>query len=351
LFARAVAAVVVVSGITVLSPAHAVSADTVIPRKILIAGDSITVGIPGDYTWRYRLYREFQRQRIPVDFVGPLKYPVGNQNKYLVRSGWDMDHYAITGTPLYAHVEQVREMVGTYDPDVLIAAYGTNDLVQGRTVDQIMQDWDTYVRNARAAKPGIKIILLELNSTTLPEREALNQRLNQFAEKDKTLAGPGRVPIVVADVDFAGWNAAKHTYDGKHPSPTGEMAIAQRVGYALKSLGEMATPYIPWTTNQPWPPPLRATMAVKSKTRQVAFQWATTKANVGAKLIRVKLVPLTGTGRERTSAFTRKPDLTTTKMAPGAYQVQLQARRGYMSSPWTAIGRVRIKASPVRRHR
>ena len=83
---------------------------------------------------------------------------------------------------------------------------------------------------------------------------------------------------------------------------------------------------------------------------QVAFQWAATKANVGAKLIRVKLVPLTGTGRERTSAFTRKPDLTTTKMAPGAYQVQLQARRGYMNSPWTAIGRVRIKAGPVRRH-
>src|SRR5699024_10288110 len=58
------------------------------PVRIMLGGDSITHQFSGDYTWRWRLWREFRRQGVPVDFVGVRSYPApdynGNVNPPLV---------------------------------------------------------------------------------------------------------------------------------------------------------------------------------------------------------------------------------------------------------------------------
>ena len=40
--------------------------------RIMVVGDSITQGVEGDWTWRYRLWEWFKSQNIAVDFVGPF---------------------------------------------------------------------------------------------------------------------------------------------------------------------------------------------------------------------------------------------------------------------------------------
>jgi hypothetical protein len=40
--------------------------------RIMVVGDSISQGVEGDWTWRYRLWEWFKSQDIAIDYVGPF---------------------------------------------------------------------------------------------------------------------------------------------------------------------------------------------------------------------------------------------------------------------------------------
>src|SRR3569623_1685870 len=82
--------------------------------RIMMAGDSITQGRNGDYTWRYRFDAELQRQGVTdVDLVGPKKDPTsyGSAYAHYLAGGWDTDHDATSGTFLAYQVSRLGDEV------------------------------------------------------------------------------------------------------------------------------------------------------------------------------------------------------------------------------------------------
>lgn len=321
-------ATVLVGVVGVPSPvAHADGGAPAVTR-IMLAGDSITQGFDGDFTWRYRLYQELTRLQVPFDFVGPHNAPYGGSNTYLA-SGWDTDHDAKGGTTLAAQLQNITGDMQTYLPDVLVALYGTNDLRNGATPEQLIARWRAYVVLARAVRPQVTLVLGEVTSLHAPGRAEANAMLDDLATELSTTDSP----VVVADLDSPAFDAARDTYDGTHPTPTGETLIAQRVAEALHlesvvpDAPDVARSYVPWT------PPVRA--VVHRVGARLTIDWARAKHRYRARHMRVRVVSVR-TGRT-VAAMTwsrHRTRLVTRALPRGSYRVVLQASRRTMTSVW-----------------
>src|SRR6202000_499973 len=127
------------------------------PPRIMIAGDSLTAGTSGEYTWRYRLWEALTRAGGSVDFVGQftdLIDPVTlayHQYSY-ADCAFDEDHESRPGARLldYAAPAPINDGVPPYypgpaswveaatsasEPDVLLLYVGINDLLRIGGVD------------------------------------------------------------------------------------------------------------------------------------------------------------------------------------------------------------------------
>lgn len=311
-----------------------------VPIKIMFAGDSITQGFDGDYTWRYRVVQEFTRQAVPVDFVGPRKFTYGGSNHYLVPStgptAWDSDHDALGGTQLHLQLPRIENDVHTYMPDVLVTTLGTTDMIHGGTVASVIKDWKTYIASARAANPHLTIVLGELTSIRVPARHALNAAVRQMAAD---LDQPGVSPVRVYDMEHANWNPKTDTYDGTHPTPTGETIIAQRVAWALNGLGILGPPDI-WHGPLRWPPTFTPVIHVDKQGRLVV-NWRTTKRRNEAQFMRLRITNLRSGRSSAPSPWTRDLRLVRS-LAPGRYTVSIRGLRGTMASVWGPAITVRV---------
>lgn len=303
----------------------AAHADTQV--RIMLAGDSITQGFDGDFTWRYRLAQEFGRQQVPVDFVGPRHYTYGGSDAYLA-TGWDSDHDAKGGTLLGSQLRYITADMTAYRPDVLVALYGTNDLLSGASPDQLMDRWREYVEKARAVRPDVTLVLGEVYSGLIRTRAVANAELDALAAELTTEESP----VFVADLDSPEMVVARDTYDRTHPTPTGETLIAQRVAEDLHASGvlpavpQIARAYVPWT------PPVRA--AVHRAGHTLSIGWRRTKHRYRAREIRVRWTNVR-THRTTTTRWMRwDRHLRTRPLTRGTYEVQLQASRRTMKSVW-----------------
>ena len=307
-------------------PQGGAHADPVV--RIMLAGDSITQGFDGDYTWRYRLYQELTRLQVPFDFVGPRDEPYGGSNIYLA-TGWDTDHDAKGGTTLGAQLGNITADMQAYQPDVLVALYGTNDLRIGVTPEQLMSRWRSYVAQARAVRPDLTLVLGEVYSVHAPGRDQSNALLHDLASE----LSSDESPVVVADLDSAAFEVARDTYDGTHPTPTGETLIAQRVAEALEtraivpSVPDVAREYVPWT------PPVRA--AVGRVGARLTADWARAKHRYRARHMRARVVNVRSGRAVLTTPWLRhRTHLVTRPLPRGTYRVVLQASRRTMTSVW-----------------
>jgi len=298
------------------------------PVRIMLAGDSITQGFDGDFTWRFRLFEEFVRQAVPVDFVGPRQYPYGGHDLYL-ESGWDSDHDALGGSTLAGNVGSIGADVATYQPDVLVAEYGTNDLVgAGATAEELLASWRAYVANARAARPGLTIVLGEVATPKAKARDAANAGLHALAAELTTAESP----VVVADLDSPDWDASRDTRDLVHPNPTGETVIAQKMAEALAGLGVL--PGVPAVarTGVAWTPPLDP--VVHRHGRRLVIDWARARKLYRVHAVTVRVTSLR-TGRSSTRSFARRPThLVTAPLRAGRYRVVIRGSRGTTTSRW-----------------
>jgi lysophospholipase L1-like esterase len=295
--------------------------------RIMLAGDSITQGFDGDFTWRYRLFEEFNRQAVPVDFVGPRRYPYGGRDVYLA-TGWDSDHDALGGSTLAGNVGSIGGDVATYLPDVLVAEYGTNDLLHGATAAEVIALWRSYIANARASRPDVKIVVGEVATPKASARADANAGLHALATELST----EQSPIVVADLDSPSWVPSRFTRDLVHPNPTGETVIGQRMAEALEALGilpgapQVARAFVPWT------PPLQA--AVHRHGRRLSIEWGSTRKEYRLHEVRVRVTSLR-TGRSVRRTFGWHPThMTTSRLRPGRYRVVLRGIRGTTTSQW-----------------
>jgi hypothetical protein len=307
------------------------------PVRIMLSGDSITQGFDGDYTWRYRLWQEFQRQKVAVDFVGPNRYPYGGYNHYLV-SGWDSDHDGVGGRRLHDQVtvpagqaeNKVTQVVRKYHPDVLVATYGTTDLIHGGTVDSVTGDLRTYIESARAEAPNMTILLGQVMSLRVPIRAKFNAAVKKMV-KDVTTP---ESPVYVVDFENGGWDPAKHTFDRTHPTPVGETVIAQRVAWALRGIGVLHDPPTIRRSSVPWAPVLVTKLSLSRRGRLVV-NWNFAKKQNRVQYMRLRITDHRS-GRVRPFRWTRDARSVTT-LAPGRYTVAVRGMRGTMTSTWTQV--------------
>jgi lysophospholipase L1-like esterase len=312
----------------VLGPAGTTAhAETTGVVRIMLAGDSITQGFDGDYTWRYRLYQELTRLQVPFDFVGPHTEPYGGSNTYLA-TGWDTDHDAKGGTTLGAQLGNITADMSAYRPDVLVALYGTNDLRLGVTPDELMDRWRSYVAQARAVRPDVKLVLGEVTSAHAAGHDESNAELNALAAELTTAESP----VLVADLDSPGFDLQRDTYDHTHPTPTGETLIAQRVAEQLETLGIVPTQPEIAQTFVPWSPPVKA--KVRRVGRTLVIDWYATKHRYRAREMRMRWTNVR-TGRTRTTSWSRWHTHVRTPALPrGTYRVEVQGSRRTMTSAW-----------------
>lgn len=218
------------------------------PRhRILIAGDSLTQGSSGDYTWRYRLWSKLARTAPGrVRFVGTratlYDNVAGRQgSSYYAAPFTGRRHSALWGTTYRAQAGAVRAQVLATSPTVLVVGLGLNDLMYTSSPEQAMADVRAYVSRARRAAPGLDVVLVPPPHRYDPysgryhltdETAEFERLLRDLAETRSTRSQ--RIEVAAAR---KGWDPAWHTWDGTHPNPTGEALIAQRVSAALARLG------------------------------------------------------------------------------------------------------------------
>ncbi|MFJ7904676.1 SGNH/GDSL hydrolase family protein [Streptomyces sp. NPDC096198] len=183
------------------------------PLKVMVVGDSMTEGMEGDWTWRYRLWQWFKDQHVPVDFVGPYRGtkqpdptgppapprlqneppenpsvanpPVSGAYHQDIPAGFDSDHFAVWGRQAAQDKDLIGPMVAQYKPDLILFGIGFNDM--GWFVSDAKGTLDsmkTLVDRARAAKPDVKMAV-----ANVPQRLFINGRQDLV---DKTnLSSPG----------------------------------------------------------------------------------------------------------------------------------------------------------------
>jgi hypothetical protein len=232
----------------------------VAPVKIMVVGDSISQGHSGDYTWRYRLWEHLTSDSVSFDLVGPKSVVQDDNNPngthdYLV-PGFDQDHDATWGRPVYYEKDTIISEMQASQPDILLVNLGTNDLAWGFSDPAgTAQSMATFIANARSVNPNIKIVLSLLTPRSLNSTDPwitgsadYNNRLQTLAAQTTT----AQSPVVIAD-PRPGFDPAIDTYDGTHPAPNGEYKIAAAFVNALSSNFGIGTAYGPIPQAPSWP--------------------------------------------------------------------------------------------------
>ncbi|WP_150237390.1 GDSL-type esterase/lipase family protein [Nocardiopsis quinghaiensis] len=264
------------------------------PRRVMLAGDSMTQGANGDRTWRYHLWTHLFPRVEGLDFVGPYTDPA-TRNMILpvpttgdeevpspsrdpaedyredgaagpsaggpVPTGepedvvwpgaggdpdtaeyrdpdFDQQHNALWGRTLRDAAASIQEEVRVHEPDVLCAMLGVNDLLWPVSMDEMEYRLRGYVESARKGDPNLRVVLAEALPIALADSDegfglrlyAYNMLVREVAADMSTEESP------VTSLDIAGkegWDVSGDTYDGTHPNAGGEVKIAAAFADAL----------------------------------------------------------------------------------------------------------------------
>jgi len=242
------------------------------PVRVMLLGDSVTMGSSGDWTWRYRLWRHLERNGADVDLVGPSTdlYRVGDGPAAYADRTFDRDHAAAWGRWAAHTAALVGGLVSDHRPDVLVVNLGINDLMYDTEAWVLEHRLADLVREAQAADPDLAVVLGEVTQTWLaeagPPARALNRALPSLAGRLTTETSA----VVVAEV-AAGYTRS-HTYDDTHPTAAGEVRIAAAVADSLAELG-VGVAY-PRPLGAVRPTPSRAPVVTASPgPRRVTLRW------------------------------------------------------------------------------
>jgi len=206
--------------------------------RVLILGDSITQGRVGDRTWRYWLWKELQRRGADVDFVGPRtgEFNPDTEDKDdpsgYPDPAFDQDHAAQWGDSMALPAYDVRTLLTDHRPHLVINDEGYNDLaVLAESPAELARRMGAFVAAVRSVDRRTDIVLGQLPHTWRSDVRLYNARLLDLA--DALDLPSSRVVVARAPDDFT---ADKDTYDGTHPSASGEVKIARQFAAALAEL-------------------------------------------------------------------------------------------------------------------
>ena len=206
----------------------------------MLYGDSVTQGSSGDWTWRYWLWRHLAANFVPFDLVGPHNdlhgWPDGQPNDQTYADpAFDRDHAALWAQMFTQPTDDLADLVPAYDPDVVVASIGVNDVTNGVDPAVVGELWRQKIVAARADHPGIRFVLVQAPQTWLSGVEAYNQVLLGLAQE---LDDPEGERVVATRLPS--FDKGSDTWDPAHPTASGEQKIAAAVVDALAELGVVA---------------------------------------------------------------------------------------------------------------
>jgi lysophospholipase L1-like esterase len=215
----------------------ATAAPAAAPVRIMPLGDSIT-GSPG--CWRALLWNRLQSTGYRnIDFVGTL-------NQQGCRQAHDGDNEGHGGELVTnaANRNLLPGRLAATHPDIVVMHFGTNDVWSSISTDTILAACTKLVQQMRASNPDMKILVAQLipmnpsGCTGCAQRVvALNARIPGWARAIST----SRSPVTVVD-QWTEFNTASDTYDGVHPSASGNEKIAARWYPALTAALDKGVP-------------------------------------------------------------------------------------------------------------
>ena len=151
---------------------------------------------------------------------------------------FDNDHYARWGRQLHEAKDNIRAVVADQQPNYILLQLGFNDLGWGVSgPDGLWADLQTFVREARAARPNLQFLVANVTQRTplsgFPELPSTISEYNSLLAN--SVAGLSVTGSTVALVDIDGPMTAADTYDGLHPNGVGEFKIAKAFANVLSS--------------------------------------------------------------------------------------------------------------------
>ncbi|MBT8248827.1 MAG: hypothetical protein KJN81_01085 [Acidimicrobiia bacterium] len=234
---------------------------------IMPVGDSITEGNPGEYTYRYFLYRELVGAGYPIDMIGSRTGVCCDGAP--ADPNFDQDHQAWSGATSDEIAGRVRESEARYRPGIAILHVGTNDIwgppppgVPGDDPNSPNTSYDIdasranmldLIASLRRSNPDVDIVL----STLIPCDLGLvcSERIPELNNMIRSLVKPlstDRSRIVLVDLD--GVVGIDDLVDGVHPGRNGQAAMARAYDEAVRSLVTVRS--LPLPDPIPLPDPL-----------------------------------------------------------------------------------------------
>jgi lysophospholipase L1-like esterase len=193
------------------------------PLKILCVGDSITQGGGHlgleEYSYRVPLKKLLTALDVPVTFIGTRHG--GLVPEATGPDGFDGPHEGYYGKRTAYVTARVEENLARLpQPDIVLVQLGTNDLDTWDPNESIVAPLRQMIERLRHHNPRVAVVVSPPNFDSLKARwiELLEARM---AEQLSTAASP-----VITVSPPATWDISTDTFDGAHPTPTGQMKMA-----------------------------------------------------------------------------------------------------------------------------
>ncbi|MGW5676018.1 GDSL-type esterase/lipase family protein [Streptomyces sp. NPDC003860] len=224
--------------------------------RFMFVGDSMTIGRAGDYTWRYRMWQHLSASSFPgpPEIVGPrsgLYDPAADAplSTAYADPAFPADarrHLAGWGEGWLHLAPTVGAAVAEHRPDVLLVSLGLIDLGFYTSSEQTAVNVRRFVAGARAAAPGLRMVLLpvipNVRARTDAPFAAECLRFNELLAKAVADLDEPASPLLLASPP-ADYDLDADTYDGTHPGPTGEQKLAAAFATALHQAWGVGGPY------------------------------------------------------------------------------------------------------------
>jgi lysophospholipase L1-like esterase len=200
--------------------------------RIMPLGDSIT-GSPG--CWRALLWADLgEAGHTDVDFVGTRP----GDGCGFAYDGDNEGHGGLLVTDV-ARRGLLVDWLDRTDPDVVLMHFGTNDVWSAVPTATVLDAYSTLVAQMREHNPRTRILVAQVIPMDSARSCAecgqrvrdLNAAIPAWAESLDTAGSP----VEVVD-QWTGFDTATDTYDGVHPSDSGNRRIADRWLEALLPL-------------------------------------------------------------------------------------------------------------------
>lgn len=220
------------------------AADAAAPTRILPLGDSITQAETGHNSYRRALYQMLADAGYDVDFVGSMSQVFPGAPP---PDPWpDMEHEGHWGWRADQIVNgrssdngsgsgKLADWLAGYTPDVALLHIGHNDLRDDGNYQNTLNEVAQIIQLLRDDNPQVIILLAQLIPSTQSPRDVRIPEYNDLLPGFAAAQSSANSPVIIVD-QFTGFDVNEDTYDGTHPSPSGEQKMAQRWFEALEKV-------------------------------------------------------------------------------------------------------------------